>query len=293
MKRPARAVLARRRDRITRDNCRWKWSAVGALAVVAVVGVTARAVAARQATVKSDAAYVYVKMDTTSYVVTILRRGERVMVSDIRRTKQGSWCSVSELSQMVRLGYVQCQDLEQGGVHSPVTAGKPASEPLAKAKESEGTTARRYTILVASLVDEGNALSVKRRLEDLGYTPVIHMTTASITRIRVYAGEFGNRDEAESAARRLNVDGFASNLVETSGKTFRLEVGWFVNVEEANNLATTLRRKNYNPKLVSTTAPTPIHQVRIGGYVDRAEALKIVEALQKEGLSARIVTDSL
>lgn len=276
----------------------WKWRSAAMLAVIAVLGLSGRALpstgvrAGKQAAVKADVVYVHAKMDTTSYVVTILRRGERVMVTRVRRARKGPWCSVSELSQMVKLGYVRCQELERLESHSPRTAGKPASVPLAKARDSGITTATRYAVLVASLVDQGNALSVKRKLEDLGYTPVIHMTTAPIARYRVYEGEFRSREQAERTARRLNVDGFASNLVETAGKRYRLEIGWYFSFEKANDLANALKAKNYDPKIVSKTAPTPMHQVRVGGFADRAEALKVVEALQKEGLSARIVTDS-
>lgn len=277
----------------------WKRRGVVVLAVIAVLGLPGRALpdtrvrAGKQAAVKADVVYVHTKMDTTSYVVTILRRGERVMVNHVRRARKGPWCSVSELSQMAKLGYVRCQELERLEAHSPRTAEKPASVPLGKARDSGITAATRYAVLVASLVDQGNALSVKRKLEDLGYTPVIHMTTAPIARYRVYEGDFGSREQAERTARRLNVDGFASNLVETERKTYRLEIGWYFSFEKANDLANALKAKNYDPKIVSKTAPTPMHQVRVGGYADRAEALKVVDALQKEGLSARIVTDSL
>jgi cell division septation protein DedD len=286
MNRLATATLAGGLVGCGRENGAWRWSGVGILAALAVLGLAAKAKAAEQATVKSDAMYVYAKMDTASYVVTILRRGERVIVGGIRSTREGRWCSVSELTQMVRLGYVWCKELERWEAYSP----QPGSVPTAKRGDSRITAGKRYTVLVASLVDKQNALSVKSRLEDLGYTPVIHMSTASVTRHRVYGGEFGRREEAEMNARRLNVDGFASNLVETKGKTYRVDVGWYISLKKATDLANLLKAKNYNPTIVSEAAPTSVHQVWVGQYADRAEALKAVRSLEKEGLAPRIVT---
>jgi cell division septation protein DedD len=289
----AAETLARRLNCCEREKCVWKWRGVVVLAAVVALGLPAKTKAARQATVKNDVVYVYAKMNTTSYVVTILRRGERVMVNRIRKTAGARWCSISELSQMTRLGYVRCKELERWEAFSPRKREKPTSEPTAKTRDSVDKSSKRYTLLVASLVDKQNAFSVKRRLEDLGYTPVIHMSSAPITRHRVYGGDFGSREEAETTARRLNVDGYASKLVETEGRQYRLEVGWYFSLKEARDLANTLKKRNYNPTIVSKTTPTPVHQVRVGKYTDREEALKAVRSLEKEGLVPRVVTDSL
>lgn len=285
MNRPAMATLAGGHVGVERKNSAWRWSGVGILAALAVLGLTAEANAAKQATIKSDATYVYAKMDTASYVVTILRRGERVMVGRIRSTRDGRWCSVSELTQMVRLGYVRCKELERWKTYNP----PPGSVPTAKRGDSGVAAGKRYTVLVASLVDKRNALSVKSQLEDLGYTPVIHMSTASVTRHRVCGGEFSRREEAEMNARRLNVDGFASNLVKTKEKTYRVDVGWYFSLKKATDLANLLKAKHYNPTIVSEAAPTSIHQVWVGQYADREEALKVVRSLEKEGLAPRIM----
>jgi cell division septation protein DedD len=105
----------------------------------------------------------------------------------------------------------------------------------------------------------------------------------------VYGGEFGRREEAEMNARRLNVDGFASNLVETKEKTYRVDVGWYFSLKKATDLANLLKAKHYNPTIVSEAAPTSIHQVWVGQYADREEALKVVRSLEKEGLAPRIM----
>ena len=116
------------------------------------------------------------------------------------------------------------------------------------------------------------------------------MTTAPVTRHRVSGGEFRSREEAERIARRLNVDGFVSDLVEIEGKKYRLEVGWYFSLDEARDLAESLKEKNYSPRIISKAAPTPVHQVRVGGYPNRVQALKALQALTRKGLAPRMVT---
>ncbi|MFQ5802057.1 MAG: SPOR domain-containing protein [Candidatus Methylomirabilales bacterium] len=146
-----------------------------------------------------------------------------------------------------------------------------------------------FTVQVASLVINRNALALKKRLAQLGYTPVVHMTTSLISQHRVSVGEFVSHDEAERTARRLNVDGFPSNMVKGGDGKFRLEVGSYYNLNKAIDLAHTLQEKNYTPKVASKAVPTPVHQVRVGEYESRAEALKALEALKKQGFAPIIV----
>ena len=171
----------------------------------------------------------------------------------------------------------------------PSKMEKPAPKRSAKAPEPKVKPEKRYRVQVASLVIERNALSLKNHLEKLGYTPLIRRTTAPIARHRVYVGEFGSREEAERTARRLNIDGFSSNLVESEDGMFRLEVGSYYNLNKAIDLAHTLQEKKYTPKIDSKAVPTPVHQVRVGKFGSRAEALKALEALKRQGFTPLIV----
>ena len=147
----------------------------------------------------------------------------------------------------------------------------------------------QFTVQVASLVINQNALALKKQLEELGYTPVVHMTTAPISQHRVYVGDFSSHEETERMARRLNVDGFPSNLVHGGDGKFRLQVGSYYNLNRAIDLAHTLQEKKYTPKIDSKAVPTPVHQVRVGEYESRAEALKALEGLKKQGFAPIIV----
>ncbi len=168
-------------------------------------------------------------------------------------------------------------------------AEKPTPEPLAKVAKPRVKTKIEYSVQVATLVLERNVLALKERLEKLGYSPIIRKTTARIPRHRVFGGEFSSREEVEQTARRLNVDGFPSKLVNIEGGKFRLEVGSFLRLNEAIDVAHRLQKKNYTAKIVSKAAFTPVHQVRVGKYENRPEALKALEVLKKKGFAPLIV----
>lgn len=172
---------------------------------------------------------------------------------------------------------------------APTVAEKPAPKSLAKATEPKEKGEARYTVQVASLVVEQNARSLLERLKKLGYSAVVQKTTARVTRHRVYSGEFNSREEAEQAARQLNVDGFPSNVVQSANGKFRLEVGSSVRLDDAIDLARNLEKKNHTARIVSQPASTPVHQVWVGEYGDRAEALKTLEALKKQGFTPVII----
>lgn len=277
---------------------------------VALAGITALALvghlvgtAAERMTVRQDGVPVYSHMATTGIVIMQLMRGDVVEVERVDTTSEGAWCRVREVAVWGRSGYVRCQDLRQAGGPAPAPpkaetplvpqtprpAEAPAPEPTTRVTVPEVTGKKGYTVQVAALVVEHNAVALKARLQKLGFHPFIHTTTARITRHRVYAGEFPNREKAAQTARRLNVDGFPSHLVESGGGRFGLEVGSFFNLDEAIDLARDLQQKNFAPKIVSNPTPTPIHAVRVGQYQDRSDALETLTTLKRHGFAPLIV----
>ena len=164
----------------------------------------------------------------------------------------------------------------------------PAPEPVAKAIVPE-TQDRPYSVQVASLVVKQNAIALKARLEKLGYGTTIQKVIARITRHRVSAGEFRDRDEADQLARRLRADGFSPKLVAGEHGQFAVEVGISFQQNDAIDLAHRLQQKDYVPKIVTQTAPTPVYAVRVGAYAKKSEALQDVKALKRKGFAPIIV----
>jgi tetratricopeptide (TPR) repeat protein len=168
-------------------------------------------------------------------------------------------------------------------------AEQPTPQPPPQVAQPAGKTKAGYSIQVATLVLEKNAISLRERLEKLGYSPEVRKTSARITRHRVTSGEFTSREEAEQAARRLQADGFPSNVVEGEDGKFRPEVGSFFRQDDALDLARILEKKNHAVKVVSQPASTPVYQIWVGEYENQAEALKTLGTLERQGLHPVLV----
>ncbi|MFQ5960998.1 MAG: SPOR domain-containing protein [Candidatus Methylomirabilales bacterium] len=166
---------------------------------------------------------------------------------------------------------------------------KPAPEPIAKTTVPEVEPKRPYSVQVASLVVKRNAGALQKRLEKLGYRATVRKKTARITRHRVYAGEFRDREEADQVARRLSADGFSPRLVAGEQGKFAVEVGGSFNQNDAIDLARRLQQKNYTSQIVTKTAPTPVYVVRVGAYEKKSEALLEVKTLKQKGFAPFVV----
>ena len=140
------------------------------------------------------------------------------------------------------------------------------------------------------MVMEENAEALKRKLDGSGFPATIRKGTAFVSKQVVTVGDPSNRNEAEELARRLNVDGFPSELVNLGGK-YTPQVGAFFNLDEAIDLARELQKKNYHPKITSKPASTVVYQVRHGKFDSRNDALKRGEELKSKGFYFLVVRE--
>ncbi len=161
---------------------------------------------------------------------------------------------------------------------------KAEATPAAKGAAASGS----FSIQVGAMAMEENAQSLKQKLDALGFSAVIRKGTGYANRHIVTAGEPGGKREAEDLARRLNVDGFPSQIVSFEGK-FTPQIGTFVNLDEAIDLARDLQKKGYRPKITSKPSTAVLYQVRTGKFDTRAEAVKRGEELKAKGFNAWVV----
>ena len=281
------------------------------VAAVALGGYSAEAAAPPERITLGQDALVFSEMAAEGRVVMQLIPGNIVEIEPA--DTEGEWCKVREVELWGKSGYALCKDLVRRrptaeappkattppeaktppivkpSPAAPRVTEKPAAKPMAAVTEPEAKREKQFTVQVAALVVERSAVALKARLEQLGFRPIIRTMTAPVTRHRVYGGEFESREEAEQTARRLKVDGFPSNVVETEGGKFSPEVGSFVDLNEAIDLAHNLQKKNYAPKIVSKAVPTPVHTVRVGEYENRSEVVEVFEAFKRQGFTPIIV----
>jgi cell division septation protein DedD len=134
------------------------------------------------------------------------------------------------------------------------------------------------------MVMEENAEALKRQLDASGFPAVIRKGTAFVSKQAVIVGEPSSKSEAEELSRRLNVDGFPSELLVLGGK-YTPQVGAFFNENEAIDLARELQKKGYLPKIISKPVTTVVYQVRHGRFESRNAAVKRGEELKNRGFN--------
>ncbi len=150
------------------------------------------------------------------------------------------------------------------------------------------THAVTYSLQVGAMVVEENAENLRRRLDESGFQATIRNGTAFVAKHVVTVEDPSGKREAEDLARRLNVDGFPSQLLTVNGK-FTPQIGAFFNLDEAIDLARELQKKNYRPKISSNSANTVVFQVRHGRFESRAAALKRGGELKAKGFTYVVV----
>jgi cell division septation protein DedD len=138
------------------------------------------------------------------------------------------------------------------------------------------------------MAQEANAQNLKRKLDAMGFQAIVRKGSGYANSHLVTVGEPAAKREAEDTARRLNVEGFPSQLVGAEGR-FVPQVGAFVNLDEAIDLARELQKKNFRPKITSKPATTVLYQVRHGQFDTKAAAMKRGEELKAKGFNAWVV----
>ena len=195
------------------------------------------------------------------------------------------------------------EEAKPAAVVPPVGASKPApAEPAEKVAPPTKAEAKRvakpapkaapasFSLQIGAMVMEENAEALKRKLGASGFPAVIRKGTAYVTKQIVAVGEPTGKREAEDLSRRLNVDGFSSQLLAVGGE-YTPQIGAFFNLDEAIDLARELQKKNYPPKITSRPVTTVVYQVRHGKFDSRAAAVRRGEELKGKGFSFLVVRE--
>ncbi len=172
-----------------------------------------------------------------------------------------------------------------------LTPEKKAEAP-AKAVEKPGSKAvpTSFSLQMGAMVMEENAVALKRKLDGSGFPAVVRKGTAYVTKQVVTVGEPTGKREAEELSRRLNVDGFPSQL-RNVGDKYTPQLGEFFDLDEAIDLARELQTKKYAPKITSKPSTTVVYQVRHGRFDSRASAVRRGEELKGKGFSFLVVRE--
>jgi cell division septation protein DedD len=170
----------------------------------------------------------------------------------------------------------------------PSKAPAPGTKADARVAAGVAPSAGGFSIQVGAMAIEQNAENLKQKLEAIGFPATIRKGVGYMNRHIVTAGDPTGKREAEELARRLNVDGFPSQIISVEGK-YVPQIGAFVNLDEAIDLAREMQKKNYHPKITSKPSTAMLYQVRTGKFDTRADAMKRGEELKAKGFNAWVV----
>jgi DedD protein len=169
------------------------------------------------------------------------------------------------------------------------------SAPVAKAEtktvpKNAALSGKGFSVQIGAMAQQANAENLKKKLDALGFEAVIRKGSGFTNSHIVTVGDPTGKNEAEAMARRLGVDGFPATLASLEGK-YSPQVGSFLVLDEAIDMARELQRKNYRPKITSKPSTTTLYQVRHGKFDTREAALKRGEELKAKGFTAWVVSN--
>jgi cell division septation protein DedD len=175
-------------------------------------------------------------------------------------------------------------------------ASKPASpEKASLLAQTEGKSAPKdvsanFSLQIGAMVMVENAEALRRKLDASGFPAVIRKGSAYVSKQIITVGEPTGKLEAEDLSRRLNVDGFPSQLLVVGNK-YTPQIAAVYSENEAIDLARELQKKNYSPKIIYKPVTTVVYQVRHGKFDSRLAAVRRGEELKSKGFSFLVVRD--
>jgi cell division septation protein DedD len=161
----------------------------------------------------------------------------------------------------------------------------PEPEPAAVSESRES----QYSIQVGALILDSSVAELEKKLQGLGYEPVLKKgsTTAMMNMLTV--GPFGDADEARAALSRLKEAGVDSNMRRRDDGGAIINAGSYLLEENANSVMKKIRSLGYPVKLLKREARLPMTFVRVGHYPDLEEANRANEELKGRGLDGIVV----
>ncbi len=150
----------------------------------------------------------------------------------------------------------------------------------------EKTAAKRgtFTVQLGVFKIESNAKRMVERLEKAGLTPEKVGGNMRLGTILVYAAKFKYTEQADAAAAKLRSSGFKPKVVLTKGGEYTIEVGRFATDKDAEPLASLMRKKGHETRLLSKSAKARVTIVRISGVAGANQLKEITDKLTKENI---------
>jgi len=170
----------------------------------------------------------------------------------------------------------------------PVVPSKKAAKDIKITKGTVPVSAKGYYLQVGVYIFKGNLKSPAKKIELLGYSPLVKQGRKVIKMNRLLVGEWGDFLIAEDLVNKLRKSGFTAELI-SKNERFSALIGSFYYKHMADKKKTLLRKKGFDARIEKTPINMKVHHLLVGPYNTPQEADTVLSSLKSKGLKAVII----
>lgn len=175
----------------------------------------------------------------------------------------------------------------QAAEQAPAPAKPPPSgePPVSRA---DGNDTMFYTLATGETVNRGKFESLQKKLEALGFLPVVQVETKQGEVYRLVAGCYGDRKSAEKRQAEISRRG-GKAFVSRSDDSFCVVAGSLMSEAAAQQEKNRLAGKGVQVKIFKAQVPLTFWRISVGQYADARQAAEAAKTLAARGIAATVV----
>ncbi|MDH3973960.1 MAG: SPOR domain-containing protein [Deltaproteobacteria bacterium] len=169
-----------------------------------------------------------------------------------------------------------------------VRPSKKAGKDIKIARGTVPVSAKGYYLQAGVYIFKGNLKAPRKKIESLGYTPLVKQGRKVIKMNRLLVGTWGDFLIAEDLVLKLRKSGFSAELI-SKNERFAALIGSFYYKHMADKKKNLLRKKGFAARIEKTPINMKVHHLLVGPYKTPEEADTVLDSLKRKGLKAVII----
>ena len=145
-----------------------------------------------------------------------------------------------------------------------------------------------YYIQAGAFIFKDNLKVPKRKIESLGFKPVVKTGSKPISMYRLLVGEWGDFLLADDIAAKLRRKGFKAKLT-SKNEEFCVLIGSYYYKDKANKKRKSLEAKGFSARMERKQVKMKLHHLLLGPYPTLEKAGEVSEVLDANGLKTAII----
>ena len=168
-------------------------------------------------------------------------------------------------------------------------AGKrPSQKKVDFIKAKLPVSKKGYYIQAGAFIFKDNLNIPRKKIESLGFRPIVKTGTKLISMNRLLVGEWSDFLIAEDIAAKLRRKGFSAELTSKEER-FCVLIGSYYYRHKAEKKKKALKSKGFDSRIEKKPLRMNINHLLLGPYATPEEAAEVKEALDKKGLKTVII----